>query len=142
MADMFTAERRSAIMAAIRSTGNKTTEMRFIQILRRHRLSGWRRGSFLVGRPDFVFRRQRLAVFIDGDFWHGNPKKYRLPKSNMSYWQAKISRNQKRDRRVNRQLRGLGWSVVRFWESTLKEEARVVQRLSRYLKTVKTQQKA
>ena len=127
---MFSPEQRSAIMSRIRSHGNLTTEVRFIGVLRRHKITGWRRGSAIMGRPDFVFRKARVAVFIDGDFWHGNPKKARVPKSNAEYWIRKIERNRARDRLVNRTLRATRWTVLRFWESDLRHEARVVARLT------------
>jgi len=118
---MFTSRKRSSIMAAIRSQGNRTTELRFISLMRKFGIRGWRRGSQLPGRPDFVFSSKRLAVFIDGDFWHGNPRKFRVPKSNVSYWSQKIHANRRRDRLINRTLRAAGWSVVRFWESSLRD---------------------
>ena len=130
---MFSPEQRSAIMGRIRSRGNLTTEMRFIGLLRRHKITGWRRGSTLLGRPDFVFREARVAVFIDGDFWHGNRRKARVPKSNAEYWTNKIARNRDRDRLVNRTLRAAGWTVLRFWESSLRHERRVVTRLLQVL---------
>jgi DNA mismatch endonuclease (patch repair protein) len=129
MTDVFRPEERSRIMSRIRSQGNRTTELRFIRILRTQKIGGWRRGSELPGRPDFVFRRQRVAVFIDGDFWHGNPKKYRCPKSNRAYWRAKIRRNRERDREVNRLLRLRGWKVARFWESSLRNGRTIRRRL-------------
>jgi len=76
-----------------------------------------------------VFTKRKLAVFIDGDFWHGNPKKFRLPKSNCAYWQQKIAGNKKRDHEINRELRRLGWRVLRFWESSLKDEEAIVGKL-------------
>ena len=130
MADMFSPAQRSAIMSRIRSRGNRTTEIRFMRLLRRHKLRGWRRGSKLVGRPDFVFSKARVVVFIDGDFWHGNPKKYRVPKSNCNYWQGKIAGNRARDRMVNRLLRADGWTVVRFWESDLRDGEAVAAKLA------------
>lgn len=130
MADMFTVKQRSVIMGRIRSRGNDATEMQFIRLLRRSRIRGWRRGSLLPGKPDFVFAAARVAVFIDGDFWHGNPRKFRLPKSNVAYWTAKILGNRRRDRAVNRLLRSAGWRVVRFWQSSLTDEPRVLRRLS------------
>jgi len=120
-------------MARIRSRGNYSTELRFIQIMRRFGIAGWRRKSTLPGRPDFVFARQRVVVFIDGDFWHGNPRTYRLPKSNCEYWAAKIEGNRARDRAVNRELRRLGWRVVRFWESGLSHEEAVAGKLRLYI---------
>jgi DNA mismatch endonuclease (patch repair protein) len=103
MSDVFIVEERSRIMARIRSSGNKST--RFIQLLKRHRITGWRRGSRLPRRPDFVFPERRVAVFVDGDVWHGNPASFRSPKSNIRYWAKKIGSNRRRDRSVNRELR-------------------------------------
>jgi DNA mismatch endonuclease (patch repair protein) len=133
VSDVFTPEERSRIMARIRSRGNETTELRFIRLLRKHQFVGWRRASTLPGKPDFVFRKERVAVFIDGDFWHGNPHNFRLPKSNIEYWAAKIERNRRRDLANSRKLRILGWRVHRFWETTLRNEKAVVARLKRVL---------
>jgi DNA mismatch endonuclease, patch repair protein len=133
MADMFSPEDRSRIMSRIRSRGNAATELRFIEIARKYRLVGWRRGSTLPGKPDFVFLYEKVAVFIDGDFWHGNPMKFRIPRSNVEYWTEKILSNQRRDRKINRLLRSKGWSVLRFWQSSLKDEKAVVSRLRRVL---------
>ncbi len=116
-------------MSRIRSTGNYSTEVRFIQMMRRHKIWGWRRRTGLLGRPDFVFTKRRVAVFIDGDFWHGNPKRFRIPKTNCDYWQEKIVGNRTRDRKVNRELKRLGWRVIRFWESSLGDEEAVIGKL-------------
>ena len=129
MTDVFRPKERSRIMARIRSRGNQTTELRFIRMMREYKIRGWRRGSKLPGRPDFLFPTQRVAVFIDGDFWHGNPRKYRCPKTNSAYWRAKINRNRERDREVSRVLRKLGWKVLRFWESSLINEEAVMGKL-------------
>lgn len=129
MTDMFTRKKRSSIMAGIRGKGNRTTELRFIRMMRKYEIRGWRRGSKLFGRPDFVFSAAKLAVFIDGDFWHGNPKKFRLPKSNLAYWQGKISSNRKRDKLVGQTLESLGWTVARFWESSLRDEEAIAAAL-------------
>jgi DNA mismatch endonuclease (patch repair protein) len=133
MADTFTPEVRSACMSRIRSTGNRTTELKFIAVLRAAKITGWRRGSKLFGKPDFVFPFVRVAVFIDGDFWHGNPKKRRLPKSNIEYWTRKIESNKKRDRLVSRTLRRRGWRVLRIWESDLRNTDAVCCRIRRFL---------
>jgi DNA mismatch endonuclease (patch repair protein) len=133
MTDCFKPEERSRIMARIRSSGNHTTEVRFIRMMRNYRVSGWRRNIKLPGRPDFVFAKNRVAVFIDGDFWHGNPKKFRLPKSNCAYWQQKILGNRNRDRKITKELKRLGWSVLRFWESSLSNEDAIVAKLKTLL---------
>ena len=133
MTDMFTRKKRSEIMSRIRSRGNAATELRFIKIMRLRRITGWRRGSKLPGQPDFVFPKNRVAVFIDSDFWHGNPREFRLPRSNLRYWRRKILSNKERDRRVNRTLRAEGWRVLRFWQSSLACMASVTARLQHAL---------
>jgi DNA mismatch endonuclease, patch repair protein len=130
MTDCFKPEKRSRIMSRIRSKGNYTTELRFMRMMREYKISGWRRGSKLPGRPDFLFPKQKLAVFIDGDFWHGNPRRYRIPKTNCDYWSAKIAGNRKRDRMINRVLRKKGWKVLRIWESSLGDIEAVVCKLT------------
>src|SRR5437879_751793 len=112
MADVFAPAQRSSIISRMRSRGDLATGLRFIRVRRHYGISGWRRGSKLPGRPDFIFPKRRLAVFIDGDFWHGNPRKYRCPRTNCDYWRAKIQRNRERDREVSRLLRKRRWKVV------------------------------
>lgn len=129
MADMFSRRERSAIMSRIQSRGNRTTELRLMKILRRFRITGWRRGSRLLGRPDFVFCRARLCVFVDGDFWHGHPRTYTAPRSNIKYWKEKIERNRRRDTFVSEQLEGQGWRVFRLWESDLRDPEAVAAKI-------------
>lgn len=74
-------------------------------------------------RADLVFTRSRVAVFVDGCFWHGCPEHCRMPSSNAAYWQAKIERNRARDERVDQALREAGWAVVRVWEHEPPAEA-------------------
>jgi DNA mismatch endonuclease, patch repair protein len=131
MADVLTRERRSELMSRVRSRGNKSTELKLVFLMRAGGVTGWRRGRKLFGKPDFVFPVARLAVFVDGDFWHGHPKTFRQPKDNFEFWQQKIRRNRARDRSVNRSLRLKGWRVLRIWESTLaKRPASVLRRLN------------
>jgi DNA mismatch endonuclease (patch repair protein) len=130
--DVFSKRKRSEVMGRIRGSGNRGTELRLIEIFKTHRITGWRRNVDLPGRPDFVFPARRLAVFVDGCFWHGCPKHYQEPAGNRAFWREKISANRKRDRIVARMLSKKGWSVVRFWEHDLKRqhESRVIRRLS------------
>jgi DNA mismatch endonuclease (patch repair protein) len=107
---------RSRTMSSIRGRGNRTTELRMAGELRRARLSGWRRHLGLFGTPDFVWRRERLALFVDGCFWHGCPRCYRSPRHNASFWRIKVTGNRDRDKRVTRSLRAAGWTVIRVWE--------------------------
>lgn len=128
MADVFSKRKRSQVMAAIRSRGNKGTEMRLASIFRAHGIRGWRRHQPLPGKPDFIFPKQRLAVFVDGCFWHGCPKHGRKPDSNRNYWLPKLRRNRKRSAEVGRALRKAGWRVLRVWEHELRSDRKVVAR--------------
>jgi DNA mismatch endonuclease (patch repair protein) len=129
MADVISKKQRSQIMAAIKSKGNKATEIKLAGIFQKNKIVGWRRNFPLFGNPDFVFPKSRLAVFVDGCFWHGCPKHFRKPKDNRKYWHEKILRNQKRDRLVTKTLRKIGWRVLRIWEHELKNEVRLVFRV-------------
>ncbi|MCH8804457.1 MAG: very short patch repair endonuclease [Planctomycetes bacterium] len=118
-------------MSRVRSRGNNTTELRLASLLRHSGLSGWRRHQPLPGRPDFVWPKLRVAVFVDGCFWHGhNCGKNISPKTNAAAWQTKISGNKARDRRVTRLLRDRGWLVLRIWECRLsRQHTRCIRRI-------------
>src|SRR5438067_7907249 len=105
-------------MSRIRARGNRDTELRMISLFRQHGIAGWRRNARVFGKPDFVFHRERVAVFVDGCFWHGCPKPRHapLPKNRAEWWAAKLARNRQRDLLVTKTLRKLGWRVVRVWE--------------------------
>src|SRR5439155_3796255 len=113
--------------------GNRSTEMRMLMLLRQHRLTGWRRHARLPGRPDFVFLREMVAVFIDGCFWHCCPRCNWTPASNTAYWQAKFAMNKARDRDADKALRRAGWIVIRVWEHSLKDPPGVMTRIARAL---------
>jgi len=127
--DVFSRRERSRIMSLIRSHGNAATELRLVQLLRANKITGWRRNQKLLGKPDFVFRRKRVVVFVDGCFWHGCPRCYRRPLSNLKYWDAKILRNMQRDRTVKKTLQKLGWRVVRIWAHELRKPERCIRKL-------------
>ena len=139
MADVFTREKRSAVMSRIRGTGNRDTELRLISLLRAARLKGWRRQAAVFGKPDLVFRRERIAVFVDGCFWHRHSgcKFCYTPKTRQEFWMPKFERNVARDRLVNATLRKSGWRVIRVWECDLgpRKAGRVVARLRRALES-------
>lgn len=119
-------------MAAIRGKGNRRTEIRLIELMKEHRITGWRRNWPLEGKPDFVFPKAKVAVFVDGCFWHRCPRHFQAPLQNAEFWEIKISRNCFRDRAVNRLLKAKGWQVIRLWEHDLREvPGRVVRRLQR-----------
>jgi DNA mismatch endonuclease, patch repair protein len=119
--DTFGSKKRSWIMAQVRSKGNKSTELKLLAVLRENRIAGWRRAYELLGKPDFVFPKEKVAVFVDGCFWHGHPRKCRMPETNRAYWEQKIARNVARDRDVTRILRQRGWKVVRIWEDSVQK---------------------
>ena len=133
MSDIFTKRKRSQVMAAIRSKGNLETEARLAKILRFYGVNGWRRHQPLLGNPDFIFRKARLAVFVDGCFWHGCPRHGRKPGSNQEYWIEKLERNRRRDRQVSRSLRKLNWLVLRIWAHELRKPERVMRKINSLL---------
>jgi DNA mismatch endonuclease (patch repair protein) len=134
MVDNMTSRQRSKTMSRIRSSGNRTTELAFIRLLKSSGLKGWRRNAQLPGRPDLVFNRVRVAVFLDGCFWHGCPRCHLQPRSNEHYWRAKIQRNTIRDRMSVKQLKAGGWLVLRIWEHQIRQRpGNAVARLSRLL---------
>lgn len=129
MSDVFTKQKRSEVMSRIKGKGNKDTELVMIQILRKHHISGWRRNQAILGKPDFVFPKQKLALFVDGCFWHGCPKHGHTPKSNQEFWGKKLQKNKVRDTYVSITLKRSGWKVVRIWEHDLSKPGRVVKRI-------------
>jgi DNA mismatch endonuclease (patch repair protein) len=133
MADIFDRSKRSAVMARIRGSGNKDTELQMIRLFRAQRMNGWRRNARVFGKPDFVFPAPRIALFVDGCFWHRHKgcKFSYTPKSRNEFWLPKFEQNVARDRLVTRTLRKAGWRVVRIWECQLtrKKQLRVVRRL-------------
>lgn len=124
-------------MSRIRSRNNKDTEVALSKLLRAQGITGWRRQVRMFGKPDFVFRRERVAVFVDGCFWHccPKPKHSPMPKGNADFWFKKLSSNRVRDRLVTRTLRKQGWTVIRIWEHDLTSNAapRAVARIERAL---------
>jgi DNA mismatch endonuclease, patch repair protein len=131
MADMFTKAQRSLVMSRVRGRGNASTELRVAALLRSNKVTGWRRNSSVFGKPDFVFYKAKLALFVDGCFWHGCPRCYQAPKTSVAFWRAKIQRNMRRDQEVTRHLSSRGWKVVRVKECQLEAPARFLNRLKR-----------
>ena len=129
MADVFSKTKRSQVMSRIRSSGNLETEIAMIKLFRVQGITGWRRGQVLCFdapsalvrvRPDFLFRKKKVALFVDGEFWHGHPTRAKVPKTRRAWWREKIANNKKRDRRQNRALQAAGWRVVRVWQFEIK----------------------
>jgi DNA mismatch endonuclease (patch repair protein) len=124
-------EVRSKIMAAVHSRGNTTTELPLAKMLRAAGIRGYRKHWPVAGKPDFAWPGRKVAVFVDGCFWHGCQCKY-LPRTNTGFWRKKIDANMRRDRRVARSLSRDGWIVLRIKECALRKPsslARIVRAL-------------
>jgi DNA mismatch endonuclease (patch repair protein) len=116
---------RFRIMSAIRSKSNKSTEVRMRMALVRARVTGWTLNPpDILGHPDIYFREARIAVFLDGCYWHGCRRCGHIPKTNRSFWAAKIARNRKRDSATTKRLRESGMTVIRIWEHELRAALR------------------
>lgn len=126
MADIFDEEKRSSIMSKVRSKGNKSTELRVIELFEDNGITGWRRNYKVKGHPDFVFLKERVAIFVDGCFWHGHECRNIHPKDNEEYWNKKRQRNIQHDLEITERFQKRGWTVVRIWECELKKKNEVV----------------
>lgn len=120
MTDNLTPEQRSYCMSRIKG---KDTELEKIVRSELHRqgLRFRKHVKDLPGKPDIVFTKAKVAVFIDGDFWHG----YRFPSWEhkvSDFWKTKISKNRERDRKNHRKLRKMGWKVIRLWKHNIKRD--------------------
>lgn len=130
--DTLSKSERSRVMAQVRSRGNKSTELKLRSLLARNGFRGWSvQPEGILGQPDFAFEEAQIAIFVDSCFWHGCPKHLRRPKSNRSYWDAKIDGNKRRDKRLTARLRSNGWKVVRFWEHDIRTAEKVIRTLRR-----------
>jgi len=108
--------------------------------LKKFKLRFEKHAKNIIGKPDIVFRKQRVAIFCDGDFWHGrdwrNLREKLSQGTNVDYWIAKISSNIKRDLQNNLALRKQGWKVVRFWESDIKKKSAVIaEKITKIIKS-------
>lgn len=137
MPDRFTKTKRSQVMRAVRSV-RTGAERKFERVLNSLEVHFIRNASDLPGRPDFVLPKEKLALFVNGCFWHGHEgcKNAVQPSSNVEYWSCKILKNRRRDRRVRDSLRREGWRTAVVWECQLRDEVRVLRRLSRIVTAV------
>lgn len=127
MPDPLTHEQRRKTMQAVKSTGT-SPERKLAAALQAIGLDQWEAHSPAVpGKPDFIFGEERVAVFVDGGFWHGHPARYWQGRSG-EYWDKKIARNQERDRRVDTELRALGWTVIRLWDFEVQKDPEAAAR--------------
>lgn len=126
MSDIFNKAKRSEIMKKVRSKNNKSTELKLIQIFKENNIHGWRRNYKVKGHPDFVFLNKKIAVFVDGCFWHGHDCRNTKPKDNQEYWDKKRERNMKHDKEITEYFKNRGWTVIRIWECELKNTNRQI----------------
>lgn len=124
MADVFDSKKRSDIMSKVRSNNNKSTELALIKFFKENHITGWKRNYPVKGHPDFVFLDKKIAVFVDGCFWHGHDCRNTRPSDNAKYWQKKRERNIKHDKEVTAMFENRGWTVIRIWECELKNKNR------------------
>ena len=124
MSDIFSSEKRSAVMKAVKSRNTKSTELKMIEIFKELHVIGWRRTYPLIGKPDFVFPKKRIVIFVDGCFWHGHDCRNVTPSDNAEFWEAKRLYNKKHDEEVTQTLVQKNWTVIRIWECELKKKNR------------------
>ena len=128
---------RSRIMRGVRGRNNRSTEIPLRMALIRKGICGWKlHEKPIAGCPDFLFIGERLAVFVDGCFWHGCRRCGHLPKTNSKFWRTKIARNRERDEKNTRELKSKNYRVLRFWEHEISNNidaciARICKALSR-----------
>lgn len=126
MADVFDEKKRSQIMSAIHSKQNKSTEIKLIEFFKQNNIIGWRRNYRVKGHPDFVFIDKKIAVFVDGCFWHGHDCRNTRPLDNAEYWQKKRERNIRHDNEITLLFEKRGWIVIRIWECELQKKNRAI----------------
>lgn len=124
MADIFNKQQRSRIMQKVKATGNKSTELKLITIFAENGIIGWRRNYPVKGHPDFVFLKKRIAIFVDGCFWHGHDCRNTKPADNKDYWDKKRERNIHHDKEVTTLFESRHWTVIRIWECELLKKNR------------------
>jgi len=127
MADVLTEKQRSYCMSRVRSKNTKP-EIKLRKALWKAGLR-YRLKSALPGKPDIVFPRASVVIFVDGCFWHNCPIHGSKPATNIKFWESKISSNVARDAKVNEELKNMGWIVLRCWEHEVKEDLDFLVRL-------------
>lgn len=118
--DVYDKNKRSDIMSKVRYKNGKSTEQKLLKMFKERHIIGWRRTYKMIGKPDFVFPKQKIVIFVDGCFWHGHNCRNVVPKDNAEYWDKKRERNIQRDKAVTETISSRGWRVVRIWECELK----------------------
>lgn len=106
-------------------------------LFKANNITGWRRNYKVKGHPDLVFLKQRIAIFVDGCFWHGHDCRNTKPKDNEEFWLNKIKQNKDRDKRITEYFQNRNWTVIRIWECELKnknlpQELLILKNLMKY----------
>ena len=132
--DIFSKKKRSEIMSHIKSKDTKL-EVLFRKMLRVKGLHFGKNLSKYFGKPDIIFKKHKLVIFIDSCFWHGCKRHLRMPAAKRGYWKNKIERNKKRDKEVNRYYKKGSWEVLRIWEHEInKNPDGAVNEIVKFLK--------
>lgn len=126
MADVFSKVKRSEIMRSVKSSGNKSTELRLVDFFQENGIHGWKRHYPVKGHPDFVFLDKKIAIFVDGCFWHGHNCRNIKPSDNKDYWDKKRQRNIDHDKMITTRFQERGWRVIRIWECELQKKNRFI----------------
>lgn len=121
MTDVLTREQRTFNMSKIRGK-NTGPEIKLRKLLWSQGIRGYRIHYNLPGKPDIVFTKKKIAIFIDGCFWHKCPVCFQVPETRKEFWIKKIYSNVERDKKVNKQLKAEGWTVMRFWEHDIRKK--------------------
>jgi len=133
MADVLTPDQRKYNMSRIKAK-NTGPEAKIRKMLSAENIRGYRLHYNLPGKPDMVFIKKRIAIFIDGCFWHKCPVDFQEPETRKEFWMKKIQSNVDRDKKVNAQLKEDGWTVLRFWEHEVRRNSDdVVRRIAETL---------
>lgn len=133
MTDVLTPDQRKLNMSRIRAK-NTGPEAKIRKMLSAKGIRGYRLHYKLSGKPDIVFTKKKIAIFIDGCFWHKCPVDFQEPETRKEFWMKKIQSNVDRDKKVNKQLKAEGWIVLRFWEHEVrKNPENVVKKIAETL---------
>lgn len=120
MTDVLTPEQRKRNMSHIRGK-NTSPELKLRKLLWSSGIRGYRIHYELPGKPDIVFTKKKIVIFVDGCFWHKCPVCFKPPETNVMFWNEKLQKNVERDMKINEELQSNGWIVLRFWEHEIKK---------------------
>lgn len=127
MADVHTKKQRSYNMSRIRGSDTKS-EIRLRKSLWNEGFRYTKNNKDIPGKPDLAFRGKKIAVFIDGCFWHKCPEHYNKPANNAEFWEKKIQSNTERDTKVNQLLASQEWKIIRIWEHDIRNDFENIKR--------------